>query len=175
MHEFMSIFDVVLLIILFGFIFYGLFFGFIRALGGFFGVFVGAFLASRFYLPVAAWANQWFFGYSNLGKIVVFILLFSLFSKLTGLVFYFIEKIFNIIAIIPFLKTFNRLLGAVLGLLTGSLCLGLFIYLASRYTLINDWLGNSLINSKIAPFLLKVANLLLPFLPEVLKKLQSLI
>ncbi len=170
----MSIFDVALLIVLFGFIFYGLFFGFIRTLGGLVGVFVGAFFASRFYLPVSAWASQWFFGHDNIAKIIIFIVLFSLISKITGLVFYFIEKVFNIISIIPFLKTFNRLLGAVLGLLTGSLCLGLFIYLASRYSLINDWLGNELVNSKIAPYLLKVANLLLPFLPEMLKKLQSL-
>lgn len=171
----MSIFDVVLIIVLFGFIFYGLFFGFIRTLGGLIGVFVGAFLASRFYLSVSDWADQWFFGYYNLGKIAVFFILFSLISKLTSFAFYFIDRIFNIISIIPFLKTFNRLLGAILGFLTGSLCLGLFVYVASRYSLVGNWLGDNLVNSQVAPFFLKFGDFLVPLLPEILKKLQSII
>jgi membrane protein required for colicin V production len=171
----MSIFDVVLIVILAGFTFYGLFFGLIRTFGTFAGVLVGAFLASRFYLPVASWLNSFFFGYGNLGKVLVFILLFSLFNRLTGFVFYLIEKAFNLISIIPFLKTFNRLAGAILGFLTGSLILGLILYVASRYAIIGNWFGDNLVSSKITPFLLHVANFLLPLLPEMLKKLQSLI
>jgi membrane protein required for colicin V production len=171
----MSIFDVTLVVILAGFVFYGLFFGLIRTFGTFAGVLVGAFLASRFYLPVASWLNSFFFGYANLGKVLVFILLFSLFNRLTGFVFYLIEKAFNLISIIPFLKTFNRLAGAILGFLTGSLILGLILYVASRYAFIGNWFGDNLVSSKIAPFLLQVANFLLPLLPEMLKKLQSLI
>jgi membrane protein required for colicin V production len=171
----MSIFDVVLIVILAGFTFYGLFFGLIRTFGTFAGVLVGAFLASRFYLPVADWLNSFFFGYANLGKVLIFILLFSLFNRLTCFVFYLIEKAFNLISIIPFLKTFNRLTGAILGFLTGSLILGLILYVASRYAFIGNWFGDNLVSSKIAPFLLQVANFLLPLLPEMLKKLQSLI
>jgi len=171
----MSIFDVVLLIALAGFVFYGIFFGLIRTFGTFAGVLVGAFLASRFYLPVSDWLNTFFFGYNNLGKVLVFILLFSLFNRLTGFAFYLLDRAFNIISIIPFLKTFNRLGGALLGFITGSLILGLVLYVASRYAFIGNWFGDSLVSSKVAPFLLKVANMLLPFLPEMLKKLQSLI
>ena len=171
----MSIFDVVLLISLAGFVFYGIFFGLIRTFGTFAGVLVGAFLASRFYLPVSDWLNSFFFGYGNLGKVLVFILLFSLFNRLTGFVFYLLDRAFNIVSIIPFLKTFNRLGGAILGFITGSLILGLILYVASRYSFIGNWFGDSLVSSKVAPFLLKVANMLLPFLPEMLKKLQSLI
>jgi len=171
----MSIFDVVLLISLAGFVFYGIFFGLIRTFGTFAGVLVGAFLASRFYLPVSDWLSSLFFGYNNLGKVLVFILLFSLFNRLTGFLFYLLDRAFNIISIIPFLKTFNRLGGAILGFITGSLILGLILYVASRYSLIESLFGHWLVDSKVAPFLLKVANLLLPLLPEVLKKLQSLI
>ncbi|MCX6796102.1 MAG: CvpA family protein [Candidatus Falkowbacteria bacterium] len=171
----MSIFDVILLIILAGFVFYGLFFGLIRTCGVFAGVLVGAFIASRFYLPVAAWLENFFFGYNNLGKVLVFIILFSLFNRLTGFLFYLIDRAFNLLTIIPFLKTFNRLAGAILGFLTGSLILGLILYVASRYAFIGNWFGNNLINSKVAPFLLKITNLLLPLLPEMLIKLKSLI
>lgn len=174
-NKFMPIFDVILLIVLFGFIFYGLFFGFIRTLGGFIGIFIGAFLASRFYLSVWQWAEHWFIGYDNLGKILVFFILFSLISKLTSFVFFFADRAFNIISIIPFLKTINKLLGALLGFLTGALFIGLFLYIASRYTLIEGWLGNWLVGSQTAPFFLKFANFLVPFLPEVLKKIQSII
>lgn len=171
----MSIFDVVLLISLAGFVFYGIFFGLIRTFGTFAGVLVGAFLASRFYLPISDWLNSFFFGYGNLGKVVVFILLFSLFNRLTGFAFYLLDRAFNIISIIPFLKTFNRLGGAILGFITGSLILGLILYVASKYAIVGYWFGDNLVNSKVAPFLLKVANFLLPLLPEVLKKIQSLI
>jgi uncharacterized membrane protein required for colicin V production len=171
----MSIFDVVLLIVLFGFIFYGLFFGLIRTFGTFAGVLVGAFFASRFYLPVSDWLNSFFFGHDSLGKVLVFIILFSLFNRLTGFAFYLLDRAFNIISIIPFLKTFNRLGGAILGFITGSLILGLIIYVASRYSFVGNWFGDNLVNSQVAPILLKTANMLLPFLPEMLKKLQSLI
>jgi membrane protein required for colicin V production len=171
----MSIFDVVLLISLAGFVFYGIFFGLIRTFGTFAGVLVGAFLASRFYLPAADWLNTFFFGYNNLGKVLVFILLFSLFNRVTGFVFYLLDRAFNLISIIPFLKTFNRLGGAILGFITGSLILGLILYVASRYALIESLFGQWLVDSKVAPFLLKVGNMLLPLLPEMLKKLQSLI
>ena len=171
----MSIFDVVLIIILSGFIFYGLFFGLIRTLGTFAGLIVGAFLASRFYLPVSTWADGLFFGYNNLGKVLVFIILFSLVNRLVCFGFYLLDKAFHIISIIPFLKTFNRLGGAVLGFLTGSLTLGLIIFVASRYSIIESLFGRWLVDSQVSPFLLKTANLLLPLLPEMLKKLQSLI
>jgi len=171
----MSTFDVVLLISLAGFVFYGIFFGLIRTFGTFAGVLVGAFLASRFYLPISDWLNSFFFGYKNLGKVLVFILLFSLFNRLTGFAFYLLDRAFNIISIIPFLKTFNRLGGAILGFITGSLILGLILYVASKYAIVGYWFGDNLVNSKVAPFLLKVANFLLPLLPEVLKKIQSLI
>ena len=166
--------DVILLIVLSGFIFYGLFFGFIRTLGSFVGVFVGAFLASRLYLPISDWADQWFLGHESLGKIIVFFILFSIISKLTSLVFYLVDRIFNVISIIPFLKTINRLLGALLGFLTGALCIGLFLYIASRYSLIDSWLGKFLAGSQTADYYLKFADYLVPLLPEVLKKLQSI-
>ena len=74
----MPIIDVILLIILFGFIFYGLFFGFIRTIGVLIGVIVGALLASHFYLYVSELVNYFFFGYNNLGKVLIFIILFSI-------------------------------------------------------------------------------------------------
>jgi len=171
----MSIFDVVLLIILAGFVFFGLFFGLVRTLGALIGVVAGAFVAGHFYLQVFSWAEPMAFGLNNLGKVVVFIILFSIANRLTGFIFSLIDRAFDIISIIPFLKTINRLAGAVLGLLLGGLVLGLVLYVAARYAIIGNFFGDWLINSQIAPPLIKFASVLTPLLPEILKKLQSLI
>jgi uncharacterized membrane protein required for colicin V production len=171
----MPIIDTILLLALAGFVFYGLFFGLIRTVGAFLGVIVGAFLASRLYVPVSEWINEIFFGYANLGKVLVFIILFSLINRLVGFLFYLLDRAFNIISIIPFLKTFNRLSGAVLGFFTGSLFIGLIIFVISKYAILESWFGRWLIDSQLSPMFLKIAKLLMPLLPEVLKKLQSLI
>ena len=170
-----TIFDIIIFIFLAGFVFYGLFFGLIRTIGNLAGVIVGAWLASRFYLYAFAWAKDLFFGYNNLGKVLCFIILFVLINRLVGFAFSLLDKTFNIISIIPFLKTINRLAGAVFGLITGGLIAGLILYVACRYALVSSLFGGWLIDSKIAPSLLKFVNILLPLLPDALKKLQSLI
>jgi hypothetical protein len=62
-----------------------------------------------------------------------------------------------------------------LGFVLGGLSLGLILFVASRYTLIDSLIGKWMVNSKVAPFLIKFVDVLKPLLPEVLKKLQSLI
>jgi len=171
----MTIFDTILLLALAGFVFYGLFFGLIRTLGVFVGVIVGAFVAGRFYLNFFGLIQDLFFGFDNLGKVICFIILFSLTNRLVGFGFSLLDKTFDVISIIPFLKTINRLAGAVLGFVSGGLILGLMLYVAARYSFVGNWFGDWLVNSQMAPFLLKFVKVLLPLLPEMLTKLQSLI
>jgi uncharacterized membrane protein required for colicin V production len=170
----LTILDIILLITLSGFVFYGLFFGLIRTLGSIIGILAGAFLASHFYLPVSEWANSLFFGFDNLGKVVVFFLLFTLVNRLISFGFYLLNKAFDLISIIPFLKTINRLTGAILGFVEGGLVLGLSIYVAIRYIQI-DWFVNIVSTSKIVPFLLKFVKVLLPLLSKALKSLEAFI
>jgi len=171
----MAIFDIVLLIILAGFVFYGLFFGLIRTLGSLVGVVVGAFVASHYYIPIFNWARDLFFGFDNLGKVIAFVLLFTLVNRLIGFIFIILDRTFDVISIIPFLKTFNRLAGAILGFIEGALVLGLILYVSARYSFLPGFFAEWLVNSRVVPFLLKFTNLLLPLLPDVLKKLKSLI
>lgn len=171
----MSIFDTTLLIILSGFVFYGLFFGLIRTIGSLLGAVIGAVLASRFYLVVFEMVEPVFLGRDNVGKVIVFIVLFSLINRLVGFAFYLLDKMFGFISIIPFLKTFNRLGGAILGFVTGGVFLGMIIYVSSKYSFIEHWFGKWLVDSEMAPFLLKFVDFLLPFLPKVLTTLKSLI
>jgi len=171
----MIILDVILLIFLAGFVFYGLFFGLIKTTGALAGVVVGAWLASRWYLFVFEWAQDLCFGHNNLGKVLTFVILFIIINRLVGFIFVILDRTFHLIAIIPFLKTINRLAGTALGFVLGGLSLGLILYVASRYTIIDSLLGRWMVDSRVAPFLIKFVNVLKPLLPEMLKKLQSLI
>jgi membrane protein required for colicin V production len=169
------IIDVVLIIIVAGFVFYGLFFGLIRMIGACFGMIIGAILASRFYLVAYDFVEPFLFGYNNLGKVITFLVLFSLISKLVSFAFYLADRAFSLLTIIPFLKTFNRAGGAIFGFLVGSLSVGLVLYVSSKYAIVDHWFGIWLIDSKVAPVLTGFAKILLPLLPEVLKKLKGLI
>lgn len=171
----MTIFDTILLIILSGFVFFGLFFGLIRTLGSLLGVILGAWISSHYYLVVAAWIEPVFFGYNNLGKVLTFIILFSLINRLVGLAFALLDRAFDLISIIPFLKSINRLAGALLGFFEGALILGLILYVASKYAIIGNWFSGWMAGSEVVPYLLKFNEILLPLLPEMLKKLQSVI
>ncbi len=171
----MSIFDISLLVILAGFTFNGLFKGLIRLLGHIVSLIVGAYIASHYYLLVFEWGQDLAKGHDNIGKVVAFIILFIVVTRLVNLLFVVIEKIFKFIAFIPFTKYINNLLGAVLGFIEGSLFLGLILYVISRYTIIGNFFGDQLASSQVAPFLLKFTNIILPLLPDTLKALQSII
>ncbi len=171
----MIIFDVILILVLAGFVFYGMFFGLIRTFGAFLGLIVAAILASRFYLEFFGLFERIFGTYSNLGKVVMFIVLFSLINRLVGFLFYLFDRAFNILSIIPFLKTFNRLGGIVLGFFVGSLSIGLILFVISKYTVLETFFGSWLSSSVLAPFFIRIASLLLPVLPDVLKKMHSFI
>jgi uncharacterized membrane protein required for colicin V production len=173
----MSILDICLLVILIGTVLNGLFKGLINLLGRVVGLIVGAFVASHFYLTFFSWSEHIYNGHDALGKIISFVVLFIVVTKLMDFVFKLIEKAFNLIAIVPGSKYLNNIAGGVLGFFEGALFLGLIIYVVSRYAAVGNLLGISgqLTNSVIAPALLKIVNIILPILPDALKTLKSII
>lgn len=159
----MSILDIFIVIILLCFLLVGFRFGFIKAIGALVGIIIGTFLATLYYDVLANFSLSLFLGNLKIAKIVSFIFILILTSNLIGFIFYIINKIFNIIAIIPFLKTFNRLLGGIFSLIEGALVLGIILYLFGNY------FQQFLTNSSLAPILIKIAGILISFLPEELK------
>jgi uncharacterized membrane protein required for colicin V production len=120
-------FDIIILLIIAGFVWKGVRLGFIEALGGIIGVFVGLLAAGRWWqlaadslLPILD-NNQWLS--TALGWLLVFIVV----NRLVALIFWFIDKVFHVIAIIPFLKSINSLLGGLLGLVEGVFVVGSII------------------------------------------------
>lgn len=168
----MSHLDIILLIILGSFTLFGFWFGFIHTLGSLLGTAVGAFIASHFYAPIASWIQQLTGGNENLVKVIVFLLIFVIANRLVGFAFWLIEKIFNILKIIPFLSTINRLLGGILGLIEGSLILGLTLFFITKFPF-SEWLTGSMLKSGVASYLIKISSLLWPLLPAALKQIQT--
>jgi uncharacterized membrane protein required for colicin V production len=169
----LSIFDLVLAGILIGFAVTGFSAGLIKKLGQIIGLIIGTWLASHYYLTIYSWLKWLFFGQENLGKIICFILIIVLASRLIGLLFWFLDKVFNFIAIIPFLKSINKISGAILGLIEGLMFLGLIFYIVSRYTPLSTFASKLITGSQITPWLFKVADLLDPLFPTALKLLKS--
>lgn len=170
-----SVVDIILLLLLAGFVFYGLFFGLIKTIGSLAGVVVGAWVASRAYLWVFAFVKPLAFGNDNWGIIICFILCFTIVNRLVNLGFALLDKTYHVFSIIPFLKTINRLGGAVFGFLEGGLVLGLVLYVVVRYAPGGGWFFGQLKGSRLAPFLLDFSTMIVPLLPEILRRLKSVI
>jgi len=166
----MIIFDIILLVILSGFVFYGLFFGLIRTIGSLVGLVGGLWLTMIFYLTAFDWVKNLFFGHEFAGKIITFFILFTLINRLIGFIFVLLDRTFDLISIIPFLKTINRLAGAALGFIEGGLVLGLALLFISQ-TVFVGWLDAS----KVAPFLISFTQAIMPLLPGLLNKIKGLV
>lgn len=171
----MAIFDVIVIVILAGFVFYGFFFGLIRTVGMLAGILVGAWLASKLYLTAYGWVSSWLPGSSNIGKLVCFIICFSIISHTVSWLFILFEQAFKLATIVPFLKTINRLLGALFGFVEGALAIGLVLYVAGRYVPSGMSVAKWLDSSAIVSFLIGFSKILAPLLPEIYKKIQSFI
>lgn len=168
----MILFDLILVLILGGFILFGLWFGLIHTLGSLIGVVVGSWIASNSYIYIAD-KFSWLWGTGNFTKLIIFIIIFIIVNRLVGLGFYLIEKVFNIISIIPFLKSINRLAGGLLGLAEGVLVLGTILFVASKYDL--GVLTEQMAQSEVIPYFLLATSILFPLFPEILKKVKSVI
>lgn len=170
----MTLIDLTLLVILGGFVLAGFWFGLIHMAGTLVGLIVGPILAGRFYLPFAAWLDTFVDWNENLLRVIAFILLFTIVNRAIGLVVLFAEKAYKIIAVIPFMTTFNRLLGAALGLIEGVFVLGLAVYVMARYPFTAEF-GAKLAASAFAVTLNTIGSILAPLLPAALRALQSVI
>lgn len=170
----MSIFDISLLVLIGGFVLYGLWFGLIHAFGTLIGTIAGAFLAGRFFDAIAMKFLWLFGGNTNLARIVVFILIFTIVNRLIGLVFFIFERGFKILTIIPFLTSLNRLGGAVLGFVEGAIVLGAGLYLSTKFPL-GAAFTTAMAQSKFAPYLLGVASVVIPLLPELVRRIESVL
>jgi uncharacterized membrane protein required for colicin V production len=141
--------------------------GFLESLGSIIGIIVAVIIASRYFPVVATW-----FGDSNFSKVIAFILIFSVSIKIVSLMFWVFGKIFRIITILPFVSSFDKLLGLILGLVEGIFVLSVILHFLLKYPL-NDWLLWQMSISSVASVLLVIGSVFVPLFPEALKSIKS--
>ncbi len=157
-----SFFDLILILVLFAFGLFGFWFGLLHALGSLLGTVVGAVIASRYY-------TLW--GDSNTTKVIAFIILYAVASRLTSFVFVAIEKFFKVAKFIPGVAIINRVAGAALGLAEGMIAAGVVLYFVQKFPL--GSLAGLIASSPTAEFLIWVGGVVIPLFPEVLRQAQS--
>lgn len=168
----MSYFDIVLLIILGGFAFFGLYSGFFRAVGSLVGSIAALYLSIRVYDPVAWWIGHYTGWSENITRVIAFVFLFFVLNRLVGLGFWLIEKIVKDVIRVPFVRSLDRILGLVLGLLEGVLALGITFYFIARFP-ISEWFMSEMAGSEVVPIVTQPIKVLIPLLPEALKMIRS--
>lgn len=168
----MSIFDIALIVIIACFGLFGLWFGFIQTLGSLLGTVLGTYLAGRYYEPMADWLTH-VTGWSvNGSRVIMFILAFVLINRLVGFVFWLLAKFFGILTRLPFIHSIDKVFGAVLGIFEGILTMGIVFYFIARFPVsapVMAWVASS----KVVPFTVSLASVLIPFFPEALRLLKA--
>ncbi|MCC7357209.1 CvpA family protein [Candidatus Uhrbacteria bacterium] len=118
----MLLVDIILLLILLGFIGAGAKDGFVHTLGRLVGAVIGFVVAKLYYVKFGvllalfmptAWAN-----------FCSFALLFILITRLSGFLLKLIDGAISILKVLPFLKSIDKILGGILGMVEGVLIMG---------------------------------------------------
>ena len=168
----MGLFDVILLIIVGGFTMFGFWFGFFHTLGSLFGTVFGAFLASRFYEPMADWLIGITGWGENVSQVLMFVFAFFIINRLVGFGFWIVDRVFSVVTHLPFIKGINRFLGMILGFFEGLITIGFVIFFIERVPL-SESIMETIARSVVAPIASSVASILWPLLPDALRMLQS--
>ena len=164
--------DLIFILILIGFAMFGYWFGLIHTLGSLAGTLVGTFIASRWYVPMAAWLVNITGWEENTAQVTMFIIAFVIINRLVGFSFWIVDKMTSIFTSLPFIKGINSFLGIVVGLFEGAITLGLILYFIDKVPLSPIFMER-LAASKLAPHLVNLAAVLLPLIPEALQQLDS--
>lgn len=160
------------MIVVGGFALFGLWFGFVHTLGSLAGTLVGAYVASRYYEPMAQWLISITGWQGNTARVVMFILAFLIISRLIGFLFWFVDKLLSVITRLPFISSINHILGGALGFLEGLLTIGLAVYFIERVPLSPEFM-QMVAKSSVAAAASRFANVFVPLLPDALNLLKS--
>jgi membrane protein required for colicin V production len=163
----MTFIDIVLIVIILAFVFFGLFFGIVHTIGSLLTTVLGIIIATRFVDTVFK-SFGFILGGGEAARVIAFIFLFFISSRLLSIILRFFGGLFSWFTYIPFANSFNRLLGALFGLIEGILVVGVVIFYAMQI-LPDDTLLHALQGSLLAKFLVSVMSMLQVFFPESLK------
>ncbi|MAG28531.1 hypothetical protein CL632_00060 [bacterium] len=172
----MLIIDYILLIILAYFTLWGFRKGLIRAVGGVVGMIGAIVIASRFFEPLADKIAP-IIGFEdnmNLARMISFVVILIGVNYAASFLVAIVERIYKSVAVLPFMRLGNRLLGAALGLIQASILIGLVLYFAARFPF-GSVVESFFEGSRVAPIVMQIAGIIQPLLPDAIKQVESLI
>ncbi len=158
----MTLFNIVLLLILLAFVGLGLKDGFIVSLGRIIGAILG-FLAARSWYIVAFPLLSWLLP-ESWAKMFMFIIIFVIVDRLMGWIFGALDKTYDFLARIPFMRSANHIIGAVVGFIEGIVITGGIIWLIKTFNIIpsvSSYINSSVIAQLIYKFFLGLLWILL--------------
>jgi len=159
----MGLIDLILILILLGFLGNGWRQGFVKALGEFIGAIISFLVARAFSGPLGNVFGFLFPHNPGIARLIAFIVIFLIVVKLIGWLFSFVVMILKIITSLPIISLVNRIFGGVLGFLTGLIFVGSAVYLVLSFRL-DATLVHMLAGSPVARYTEQVFSSLLQFL-----------
>lgn len=171
----MVILDIILIVFLGIFVVYGFYLGLVRMILGLISAILSIIIALNIYLYLSNILSFLNFIPDAWIKIVSFIIILSVINYFLNIVFKIIGKVLHLISSLPVISFVNRSLGGFLGLIQGLLVLGVVIYVTSRYAFASDFLTALMVDSDLAPILVKGVNWVTPLVPNTLRILESVI
>jgi membrane protein required for colicin V production len=165
-----SILDIVLVLILLGFAWKGYKQGLIEALSSLLAIMIGLYAAYRFYGTGAWWLSHWTGWGQTFSRILVFIIIFIAINWLVNYLCYLADRFFQLIFKLPFVRTLNKILGALFAILEGIIILVVLIFIFKSIP-VSTTLTQAVNTSLVATYLVKIASFIWPFLPKLAKNL----
>lgn len=157
--------DLVLIVLVGGFALFGLLSGLFKSVGALAGTIIAAVFTGR----VVDYLTHTFgnvFGTGEMTKVITYIVVFLILSRLIGLAFWILGKLLGIVSWIPFVKTIDHLLGGVFGFVEGIVIVG-FVLLYASHVLPPVLLNQAhLEQSQFAKYVLDTMKALELFLPD---------
>lgn len=139
-----SLTDVVLVLLLIGFVGAGFRDGFIRAFGRLAGVVLGWMAANWWSGTIGVWLGvamptTW-------ARTIAFLLVFLVASKVIAYVIRVLDGMYHVLSVVPFLKSINSALGGFLGFFEGLVMIGAGMYVIMVFRIephLVGWLSQS--------------------------------
>lgn len=159
----MTIIDIVIIFWVAGSLISGVRMGFVYKMGTLIGFMIGLSVASR-YTPTLA---EQFAG-GPITTAVIFLAILGLVSKLFGALAFVADKVFKFIAIIPFLKTFNRVLGGLISVVLTCALISSGLFIADKFSNGGE-VSEQIHQSSVAITLMRLSVFYEPFLSDKLE------
>lgn len=165
--------DVFLFLAMLAFTSFGWMAGAIHAVGSVVGTVAGAYVATHYNNSITEWLLTQVNFPVGTAHVLVFFSTFFVVNRLVGMVFWMLDKSLNIMRSIPFLNSINHFLGGLAGFLEGALVLGLGIAYLSAFPF-GEGMKHFFEGSTVAPWLVDMAAVLFPLLPEAWEHVEHL-